>query len=234
MLHGWQSQIAFKEAINYFSIFDKPKQSSKGICKEIIQGFRQKGYFAQKVVNGNLVCSTEVVIFLNEVRTIVKIIEENKLNPDEVNVLCSPSNKYVKELKRLGVHIGELTTDPNNPVNRTYTFVTRASFEGVDFYSTNAFTYIFSDGVLAWNKNDLIIDVPQILGRQRLDQPFRKDAILYYRADSKTDSEKSLDRIKIKEVAQELNFPEQFTFRKYFKLYTGVSPKEYKLKHTKV
>ena len=42
------------------------------------------------------------------------------------------------------------------------------------------------------------------------------------------------NRVSIKEVAQELNFPEQFTFRKYFKLYTGVSPKEYKLKHTKV
>ena len=42
------------------------------------------------------------------------------------------------------------------------------------------------------------------------------------------------NRTSIKEVAQELNFPEQFTFRKYFKLYTGVSPKEYKLKHTKV
>jgi len=41
-------------------------------------------------------------------------------------------------------------------------------------------------------------------------------------------------QVSIKEVAQELNFPEQFTFRKYFKLYTGVSPKEYKLKHTKV
>lgn len=36
----------------------------------------------------------------------------------------------------------------------------------------------------------------------------------------------------VKEVAQELNFPEQFTFRKYFKLYTGVSPKEYQMKHT--
>ena len=41
-------------------------------------------------------------------------------------------------------------------------------------------------------------------------------------------------QVSIKEVAQELNFPEQFTFRKYFKLYTGGSPKEYKLKHTKV
>lgn len=33
----------------------------------------------------------------------------------------------------------------------------------------------------------------------------------------------------IKEIAQELNFPEQFTFRKYFKQHTGLSPKEYRL-----
>ena len=111
----------------------KPKQSSKGICKGIIQDYRSNGYFAQKVINGAVVSSTEVVIFLNDVRTIVQIIEENKLQPDEVNVLCSPSNKYVKDLKRLGVHIGELSTDPCNPVNRIFTFATRASFEGVDF-----------------------------------------------------------------------------------------------------
>ena len=179
----------------------KPKQSSKGICKGIIQDFRNNGYFAQKVINGAVVSSTEVVIFLNDVRTIVQIIEENQLQPDEVNVLCSPSNKHVKDLKRLGVHIGELSTDSCNPVNRTFTFATRASFEGVDFYSNSAFTYIFCDGVLDWNKNDLIIDVPQILGRQRLEQPFRKDAILYYRANSRTNSAAIIDRIKAKEEA---------------------------------
>lgn len=32
----------------------------------------------------------------------------------------------------------------------------------------------------------------------------------------------------IKQIAADLNFPEQFTFRKYFKLYAGVSPKEYR------
>lgn len=32
----------------------------------------------------------------------------------------------------------------------------------------------------------------------------------------------------VKEIAQELNFPEQFTFRKYFKTHAGISPKEYK------
>ena len=35
----------------------------------------------------------------------------------------------------------------------------------------------------------------------------------------------------IKEIASELNFPEQFTFRKYFKQHTGMPPKEYRLKH---
>ena len=35
----------------------------------------------------------------------------------------------------------------------------------------------------------------------------------------------------IKEIAAELNFPEQFTFRKFFKLHVGVPPKEYRLKN---
>ncbi|MBD5389635.1 helix-turn-helix transcriptional regulator [bacterium] len=32
----------------------------------------------------------------------------------------------------------------------------------------------------------------------------------------------------IKEIAQEFNFPEQFTFRKYFKRHTGMAPTEYR------
>lgn len=35
----------------------------------------------------------------------------------------------------------------------------------------------------------------------------------------------------IKEIAEELNFPEQFTFRKFFKLHVGIPPKEYRLKN---
>lgn len=36
----------------------------------------------------------------------------------------------------------------------------------------------------------------------------------------------------IKQIAAELNFPDQFTFRKYFKQYAGMSPKEYRKTHT--
>lgn len=32
----------------------------------------------------------------------------------------------------------------------------------------------------------------------------------------------------IKQIAEQLNFPEQFTFRKYFKQHTGLSPKNYR------
>ena len=34
--------------------------------------------------------------------------------------------------------------------------------------------------------------------------------------------------LSVKEVASRLGFPEQFTFRKYFKTYTGISPTEYR------
>ena len=45
----------------------------------------------------------------------------------------------------------------------------------------------------------MIIDIPQILGRQRLNQPFRKDAVLYYRANSMYDINQAIDLIKQKE-----------------------------------
>ena len=34
--------------------------------------------------------------------------------------------------------------------------------------------------------------------------------------------------IQVKDVADSLGFPEQFTFRKYFKTHTGMSPTEFR------
>ncbi|MBQ6306127.1 MAG: helix-turn-helix transcriptional regulator, partial [Bacteroidales bacterium] len=34
--------------------------------------------------------------------------------------------------------------------------------------------------------------------------------------------------IQVKEVADQLGFPEQFTFRKYFKQHTGMSPRAFR------
>lgn len=38
-------------------------------------------------------------------------------------------------------------------------------------------------------------------------------------------------QLNIKQIAAELGFPEQFTFRKYFKLHEGTSPREYRKQH---
>lgn len=149
------------------------------LCTELIQKYRNNGYFERKIIQGNVVYSREACIFLNEVKSIIRIIEKNNLLPEEVTILCSESKS--SELPK-GFTIGGLCTDRNNPINKTFTFCTKASFEGVDFYSTNASTYIFIDGGKEWLSLDVAIDLSQILGRQRLDSnPFRHDATLYYK-----------------------------------------------------
>lgn len=35
-------------------------------------------------------------------------------------------------------------------------------------------------------------------------------------------------KMSIKEIAMELHFPEQFSFRKYFKQHVGIPPKQYR------
>lgn len=162
----------------------KVRQMKKGenavkLCTELIQKYRNNGYFERKIIQGSVVYSREACIFLNEVKSIIRIIEKNNLLPEEVTILCSESKS--SELPK-GFTIGGLCTDRNNPINKTFTFCTKASFEGVDFYSTNASTYIFIDGGKEWLSLDVAIDLSQILGRQRLDSnPFRHDATLYYK-----------------------------------------------------
>ena len=162
----------------------KVRQMKKGenavkLCTELIQKDRNNGYFERKIIQGNVVYSREACIFLNEVKSIIRIIEKNNLLPEEVTILCSESKS--SKLPK-GFTIGGLCTDRNKPINKTFTFCTKASFEGVDFYSTNASTYIFIDGGKEWLSLDVAIDLSQILGRQRLDSnPFRHDATLYYK-----------------------------------------------------
>ena len=173
----WDKSVL--EEPNVREIQMKKDESAEKICSNIIRDFRANGYFARKVVNGQVVYSTEACIFLNEVRSIINIITKNNLKPDEVTILCSDGK--VSGLPK-GFKVGGLCTDKNNPRNKTFTFCTKASFEGVDFYSTNAMTYVFINAGKEWQTLDIILDIPQILGRQRLDiNPFRHDAVIYYK-----------------------------------------------------
>lgn len=157
-------------------------ESAASIMKEIIADYRHNKYFATKIVDGTVVESKEVVVFVNEVKTIMSIIENNQLQPHEVTVLVSSSNKYARELTKKGFQIENQNIDKANPRNTTFTFCSKASFEGRDFYSTSAFTYIFIDGSKDWEIHDTSIEIPQMLGRQRLDSnPFKYNAVIYYR-----------------------------------------------------
>lgn len=170
---------AVLEEPNVREIRMKKDESAEKICGRIIQDFRQNGYFERKIVNGNIVEAKTACFYLNEVKSIRSIIEKNGLKPDEVTILCSESR--ASGLPK-GFKIGGLCTDKYNPQNKTFTFCTKASFEGVDFYFTNAMTYVFINAGKEWQTLDIMLDIPQILGRQRLDiNPFRHDAVVYYK-----------------------------------------------------
>lgn len=172
----------------------KKGESPEKICEAIIHDYREKGYFARKVLDGSrVVYSREVCIFVNEVKKIKNIILKNNIQPDEVTILCAEGSS--SDLPK-GFTIGGLCTDKNNPQNRTFTFCTKASFEGVDFYSDNAITYIFIDGTKDWLALDIFLDLPQILGRQRLDcNPFKHDATIYYRTKPDVESRIEFEQI---------------------------------------
>ena len=173
----WDKSVL--EEPNVREIQMKKDESAEKICSNIIRDFKTNGYFERKIVNGQVVYSTEACIFLNEVRSIINIIVKNNLKPDEVTILCSDGK--VSGLPK-GFKVGGLCTDRDNPRNKTFTFCTKASFEGVDFYSTNAMTYVFINAGKEWQTLDIMLDIPQILGRQRLDiNPFRHDAVIYYK-----------------------------------------------------
>lgn len=175
-------------------------ESAEKLCGELIRRYRENGYFERKLVSGSMVCSHEACIFLNEVRSIRNIIVQNNLHPDEVTILCSESKS--SELPK-GFTAGGLCPDRNNPVNKPFTFCTKASFEGVDFYSVNASTYIFINAGKEWQTLDIMLDIPQILGRQRLDiNPFKHDATIYYKTMPAIETQEEFER-KQKEMDDE-------------------------------
>lgn len=183
------------------NVIMKKDETPRTICRELIDNYRHDGYFARKIVGGEVVYSREICIFINEVRTIVNIIKDNELRPEEVTILCSDSTSQKNELLRMGFTIGRLITDKKNPRNTTFTFLTKASFEGLDMYSTNASTVVFVNGHKEWETHDISIDLPQIMARQRLESnPFRRDAIVYYKTKSNPKSEEEI----AKEVEEQI------------------------------
>lgn len=181
------------------------RQSPKATAKRIIEGYRGMGFFKDKMVNGQVVLSKEAVFYINDVGLIIDIIRDNQLTPDNTNVICAVNDNNIKRLRKIGFDIGHAPQE--GEPHKTFTFVTKCAFEGVDFYSTSAYTYIFSNINLDNLALDISIDLPQIMGRQRRDDnPFRYDATFYYKEimEFNAENEKEfISRIKGKQTISE-------------------------------
>jgi len=171
--------------------------------KRLIGKYRDKGFFEEKIWNGQRVQAEEALFFLNNVKAIVDIIKANGLTPVDTTVICAITDKNKTTLKKIGFEIGHAPQEgePRTP----FTFVTKCSFEGTDFW-TQAYTYVFSDITVKTMVVDITLDLPQIMGRQRDDtNPFKYDATIFYKTDpsqiGKTDAEIIADITKRQRVS---------------------------------
>ena len=130
--------------------------------------------------------SIEAVLYVNSVKNICDIIKKAGLTLSETNVLCARTPENEKKVRKaFGVTskeqvLGKVPTKGES--RKMFTLCTRTVYLGADFYSTNARTFIFSDANVDSLTVDITLDLPQILGRQRLDEnPWKNAAELYYK-----------------------------------------------------
>ena len=156
-------------------------------AEEIIEKYLNKKFDKayRKDENGNIIeiVSDELVLYVNSVNHIISIIKKLNLQPDQVNILCANTEENKKKIRRKlgkGYTIGKIPKKGEKP--KMFTFCTRTVYLGADFYSLCAQTVIFSDANSDCLAVDISDDLPQILGRQRLEEnPWKNKATLYYR-----------------------------------------------------
>lgn len=165
--------------------------------KKIIQTYLDGKFEGRFVKDGktgevNFVESKEAVFYLNSVNSILSIIRKMGLKPEQVNILCARNSENVKKIndtlnclkddkgKNFNFQIGKIPLE--GQPHKMFTFCTRTVYLGADFYSTNARTFVLSDANLETLSVDISLDLPQILGRQRLDSnPWHNEAKFYYK-----------------------------------------------------
>ena len=166
------------------------KNTIQAEIRKIIEKYRSGVFDVYRYVNNKglleEIQSKEAVFYVNSVKDITKAIKLNHLTIDECNILCSNTKENEKLIRsafggkaRDGItYIGRvpLYDEPR----KMFTFCTRTVYLGADFYSDNAKSYIFSNANIDCLSVDISMDLPQILGRQRLDcNPWKNSASLY-------------------------------------------------------
>ena len=150
------------------------------------------------------VYSKEAVIYVNSVKNICDIIRRGNLSLNNTNVLCSNDAENEKKIKDAFKKAGDTTitnetkcigkVPKEGDIHKMFTLCTRTVYLGADFYSTNARSFIFSDANVDCLSVDITLDLPQILGRQRLkENPWKNRAELYFKLNAKEKSQEEFD-----------------------------------------
>jgi len=155
-------------------------------AKNIINLYKSGNFEYKYIKEGDIVrkiVSKEAVIYVNSVNNIIGIIKRTELKPDQVNILCARTPNNISKIeKRLGKGFDIGRVPLKGEPHKMFTFCTRTVYLGADFYSTNARTFILSDANIETLAVDISMDLPQILGRQRLNEnPWKNYAEFYYK-----------------------------------------------------
>ncbi|MCS3014100.1 hypothetical protein NXW95_14705 [Phocaeicola vulgatus] len=167
------------------------------LCKELIEKYRS-GNGRSTMVNGEEFIAKEAVFYINSVSEIIKIIKRSGLRPEETTIICSSKSDNIKKLDELSRQTGmkfriEEIPGKGEP-HKMFTFCTSTVYIGADFYSTNAYSYIFANPLVKSMTVDVSVDLQQIIGRQRLDtNPFRNTATLYFNTRKSKVTEEELE-----------------------------------------
>ena len=188
---------------------------------QIFKEYKKNGYF-DVIYNpdGTADYSDEAVIFINSVEDIQRILKkyitnDHLIDPADVSIICADTDENKATLKKAHPKLS-LTEDVPlaGETHPTWTFCTRTCFAGVDFYSSCASTFVVANYNVSSLSLDIASDIPQIIGRQRLDTNRFRDRIhIFYTNNTKVindaafaeyiaeKEEKSQEQIRLYEAA---------------------------------
>lgn len=183
-----------KPVINTYITEKIPKEAIK-----VIYSYKEGKFEKESKINDQglieEVESKEAVLYVNSVSLICSLITKCELTPDQCNILIARTKDNETKIrkafndvrKKLGLGkalkpadtlIG--TVPVKGEPHKMFTFCTRTVYLGADFYSTNARTFIFCDSNIDCLSVDISMDLPQIMGRQRLtENPWKNIANVY-------------------------------------------------------
>ena len=162
----------------------RSRKSVACLCARLVDDYR-KGNGKAIMVDGGKFIAGEAVFYINSISEIKKIILENNIRPEEANIICSSKPENIRKLDELSQKTGMKFRIGDIPQrgepHKMFTFCTSTVYIGADFYSTNAYSYIFANPRISSMTVDVSVDLQQIIGRQRLEEnPFRNSATLYF------------------------------------------------------